>query len=187
MQRLVVILFNKNLAAACICARIHVCVPLQAVQQHTEALSGWLYPQLTALHHSNGAPLIHLYGRHSEQQSQSQSVRQQGSAAAATASGFGQGAVFNFQVLQPDGQPISFSRVDSEATAAGIYLRTGCVCNPGVSGCCCVHIYNARFANVSPPSLLIRLYPRCAHSCHGVLWRAVLCCVGMLRLNWPAP
>ena len=103
-----------------------LCV-LQAIEQHTQALSSWLYDQLSSLHHSNGAPLIQLYGRHSQQH---------GSAAAAGAqqdAGFSQGAVFNFQVLQPDGQPVSFSRIDREATAAGLYLRSGCVCNPGVS------------------------------------------------------
>jgi len=91
---------------------------VQAVEQHTQALSSWLTGQLTSLRHSTGAPLIQLYGRHSEQQ--------QGT-------GFSQGAIFNFQVLQQDGQPVSFSRIDQEATAAGLFLRSGCVCNPGVS------------------------------------------------------
>jgi molybdenum cofactor sulfurtransferase len=99
---------------------------MQAVEQHTQALSSWLFDQLSALRHSNGAPLIQLYGRHGLQGS----VTQQGSAEAAAA-GFSQGAVFNFQVLQPDGQPVSFSKVDRDATAAGLYLRSGCVCNPG--------------------------------------------------------
>lgn len=98
---------------------------LQAVEQHTHALSSWLFSQLSSLRHSNGVPLIQLYGRHGLQSS----PEQQGSAEAA--SGFSQGAVFNFQVLQPDGQPVSFSKVDRDATAAGLYLRSGCVCNPG--------------------------------------------------------
>jgi selenocysteine lyase/cysteine desulfurase len=112
--------------SACVtrCA-VAVGVCLQAVEQHTEALSSWLYGQLSSLRHSNGAPLIQLYGRHDQQG--------QGTASASQAAGFGQGAVFNFQVLQADGQPVNFSSIDREATAAGIYLRSGCVCNPGVS------------------------------------------------------
>lgn len=102
---------------------------MQAVERHTQALAAWLRGELLALRHSNGAPLIQLYGRHA-----AAAV----GASAADAAGFGQGAVFNFQVLQPDGQPLSYSRVDREAAAAGIYMRSGCVCNPGVSLCVCV-------------------------------------------------
>lgn len=101
---------------------------LQAVEQHTQALSTWLYDKLSTLRHSNGAALIQLYGRHDQQ------TASHGSGGADQGAGFSQGAVFNFQVLQADGQPISFSRIDRDATAAGIYLRSGCVCNPGVSG-----------------------------------------------------
>jgi molybdenum cofactor sulfurtransferase len=104
---------------------------VQAVQAHTEALSQWLYSQLSSLRHSNGAPLIQLYGRHGQQQQQQQ--QGQGPAGTVVDAGFSQGGVFNFQVLAADGQPVSFSRVDREATAAGLYLRSGCVCNPGVS------------------------------------------------------
>jgi molybdenum cofactor sulfurtransferase len=44
---------------------------------------------------------------------------------------FGQGSIFNFQVLDADGRPISYSRIEGEAEAAGISLRSGCMCNPG--------------------------------------------------------
>lgn len=107
------------------------------MQQHTDALSSWLQAQLTALRHSNGAPVIQLYGRHSEQPiSQAPAgtnLLPAGFSQGAAVPAVSQGAVFNFQVLQPDGRPVSFSKVDRDATAAGIYLRSGCVCNPGVS------------------------------------------------------
>ncbi|KAF6258682.1 pyridoxal phosphate-dependent transferase [Scenedesmus sp. NREL 46B-D3] len=75
---------------------------VQAVEAHTQALSSWLYGQLSSLRHASGAPLLQLYGRHAQQQGGRQLV---------------QGAVFNFQVLQPDGSPVSYSRVEHEAAA----------------------------------------------------------------------
>uniref|UniRef100_A0A383WFG8 Thioredoxin domain-containing protein n=1 Tax=Tetradesmus obliquus TaxID=3088 RepID=A0A383WFG8_TETOB len=91
---------------------------MQAVEEHTQALRSWLYEQLSSLQHSNGTPLLQVYGRHAQEQ------QQQGGQVL-------QGAIFNFQVLQPDGSPLSFSRVERQAAAAGIDLRSGCVCNPG--------------------------------------------------------
>lgn len=93
---------------------------LQAVELHTQALSSWLEQQLLSLHHSNGAPLINLFGNHQQFQ-QHQPLP----------ASFGQGAIFNFQVLQSDGSPVSYLTVEREAAAAGIDLRSGCVCNPG--------------------------------------------------------
>lgn len=122
--------------------------------QHTQALSSWLTGQLTSLHHSNGAPLIQLYGRHSEQQQ---------------ATGFSQGAIFNFQVLQQDGQPVSFSRIDQEATAAGLFLRSGCVCNPGVSR---LAVHPSAFVSVAEVFRTARLF---AAGMVRVLKVAVLC------------
>lgn len=137
---------------------IHVC--MQAVQAHTDALSQWLSGQLSSLHHSNGAPLIQLYGRHGQQQQQHQQ-QGRGAGGANDDAGFSQGGVFNFQVLAADGQPVSFSRTDREATAAGLYLRSGCVCNPGVSACaavvcnafwtycCCLHVQRCAAAGIT--------------------------------------
>jgi selenocysteine lyase/cysteine desulfurase len=98
---------------------------LQAVEAHTQALSAWLYSQLSNLKHSNGTPLLQLYGKHAQQQQQQQGAGQ-----------LVQGSIFNFTVLQPDGSPVSYSRVEGEAAAAAIDLRSGCVCNPG--GVCSV-------------------------------------------------
>lgn len=39
---------------------------LQAISAHVESLRSWTYQQLQKLHHSNGAPLIKLFGRHAE-------------------------------------------------------------------------------------------------------------------------
>jgi hypothetical protein len=41
---------------------------VQAIASHVESLRSWTYQQLTALQHSNGAPLVQLFGRHVEGQ-----------------------------------------------------------------------------------------------------------------------
>ena len=35
-----------------------------AIKRHTSAIRAWLYEQLAALRHGNGAPLLHIFGRH---------------------------------------------------------------------------------------------------------------------------
>jgi molybdenum cofactor sulfurtransferase len=102
---------------------------LQAVEAHTQALSSWLYSQLASLKHSNGTPLLQIYGKHAQHQQQ----QQQGGVVV-------QGAIFNFQVRGADGSPLSFSRVEREAAAAGLDLRSGCVCNPGRVMRCRMHV-----------------------------------------------
>lgn len=109
---------GSSAGIACVMCSACCCSLLQAVEEHTQALRSWLYEQLSSLQHSNGTPLLQVYGRHAQEQ------QQQGGQVL-------QGAIFNFQVLQPDGSPLSFSRVERQAAAAGIDLRSGCVCNPG--------------------------------------------------------
>uniref|UniRef100_A0A383VTC1 Aminotransferase class V domain-containing protein n=1 Tax=Tetradesmus obliquus TaxID=3088 RepID=A0A383VTC1_TETOB len=86
---------------------------MEAIAAHVESLRSWMHRQLTGLRHSNGAPLVQLFGRH-EQGHQHQS------------------GIFQFQVLCPRGSPIPPGVVEGAAAAAGLQLRTGCNCNPGV-------------------------------------------------------
>ncbi|HEY6792442.1 MAG TPA: aminotransferase class V-fold PLP-dependent enzyme [Trebonia sp.] len=75
-------------------------------------LTGWLLDNLGRLKHSNGAPLIRLYGP-------ADATRRGGTVA------------FNF--LDPAGRVIDERAVTRDAAAAGISLRTGCFCNPGAA------------------------------------------------------
>jgi hypothetical protein len=45
---------------------MHPANPLQAIAGHVESLRAWTYQQLAALQHSNGRPLLKLFGRHAE-------------------------------------------------------------------------------------------------------------------------
>jgi hypothetical protein len=39
---------------------------LQAVEGHVESLRAWTYQQLSGLRHSNGVPLLKMFGAHEE-------------------------------------------------------------------------------------------------------------------------
>jgi selenocysteine lyase/cysteine desulfurase len=80
------------------------------VQRRVTMLTGWLLQSLGRLKHSNGAPLVQLYGP----------------------SGMtGRGGTVAFNFLDPAGRVVDERAVARDAAAAGISLRTGCFCNPG--------------------------------------------------------
>ena len=79
-------------------------------------LTEYAYDKLSALTHSNGAPLLRIFGKHAHPDS------------AAV-----QGGVINFVVLKADGQAVGYVRVQHESAAAGFHIRTGSSCNPGVN------------------------------------------------------
>ncbi|HVG95922.1 MAG TPA: aminotransferase class V-fold PLP-dependent enzyme, partial [Chloroflexota bacterium] len=87
-------------------------VGLDAVHARVRALTGWLLAALPDLRHSNGRPLVRLYGP------------------ATTA---GRGATVAFNLLTPAGAVIEPGLVEAGAAARRISLRTGCFCNPGAS------------------------------------------------------
>jgi selenocysteine lyase/cysteine desulfurase len=80
------------------------------VHRRVTMLTGWLLETLGRLKHSNGTPLIRLYGP-------ADMTRRGGTVA------------FNF--LDPAGCVVDERAVTRDAAAAGISLRTGCFCNPG--------------------------------------------------------
>ena len=81
-----------------------------AIHSRVHALTGWLLSNLAAMKHSNGQPLVRIYGP-------------------TTPEGRGGSVTLNF--FNKDGQPIDHRSIESEANKVGISLRTGCFCNPG--------------------------------------------------------
>lgn len=83
--------------------------------------------QLLALRHFNGAPVVCVYGAHSQVHHTT--------AANAIALGLqvadGQGPVIAFNLYRPDGTWVGYKEVERLAALRGILLRTGCCCNPG--------------------------------------------------------
>jgi len=80
------------------------------IRRRVTMLTGWLLQSLGRLKHSNGAPLVRLYG---------------------PADTTGRGGTVSFNFLDPAGRVVDERAVTRDAAAAGISLRTGCFCNPG--------------------------------------------------------
>lgn len=85
-------------------------IGLEKIHTRVAALTGWLLDRMTSLRHSNGAPLVEIYGP--------RDTRVRGGTIA-----------FNFH--DPEGKVFDFHTVEDAACRANISLRTGCFCNPG--------------------------------------------------------
>jgi len=85
-------------------------IGLARIEAHASELALALAEGLRGLRHRSGAPLVRLYG-----------------------SGGPRGATVTFNVLDRDGRPVPFVRVERRANRAGVHLRGGCFCNPGAA------------------------------------------------------
>jgi len=85
-------------------------VGMDVIQTRVRCLTDWLLADLLALRHSNGRPMVRLYGP-------------------ATTVGRGGTVTMNFH--DPEGRLLDYRRLEELAGAQGISLRTGCFCNPG--------------------------------------------------------
>ncbi|MEV4754653.1 aminotransferase class V-fold PLP-dependent enzyme [Micromonospora sp. NPDC049559] len=85
-------------------------IGVDLVHARVTALTGWLLDRLTALRHSNGRPLVRVYGPTGPER---------------------RGGTVSFNFLHPDGTLVDERLVAVESSEAGFSLRTGCFCNPG--------------------------------------------------------
>ena len=85
-------------------------IGVDVIQRRVLALTGWLIKQFSTLTHSNGQPLIGIFGPQNTQN---------------------RGATIALTVLDPHGKAFDERRIESLAGESGISLRTGCFCNPG--------------------------------------------------------
>jgi molybdenum cofactor sulfurtransferase len=84
---------------------------IDTIHTRVICLTGWLLDALTALRHSNGTPVVRIYGP----------------------AGTGhRGATIAMNFFDPAGVLIDSVRAERRANRAGISLRSGCHCNPGV-------------------------------------------------------
>ena len=81
-----------------------------AIHERVHALTGWLLSNLTQLKHSNGTPLVRVYGP-------------------TTSEGRGGAVTVNF--YDRDGKAFDHLYIEEQANESNISLRTGCFCNPG--------------------------------------------------------
>ena len=85
-------------------------IGIERVHERVRCLTGWLLEQLTALRHSNGATLVHIYG---------------------PVDTTSRGGTVTMNFYDARGQYFDHRLIEQAANRAGISLRTGCFCNPG--------------------------------------------------------
>ena len=85
-------------------------IGVDKIHTRVMCLTGWLLEALTAIRHSNGEPLVRVYGPVNTDM---------------------RGGTVTLNFYGSDGHFIDHRRVEECANQANISLRTGCFCNPG--------------------------------------------------------
>jgi selenocysteine lyase/cysteine desulfurase len=82
----------------------------EVIGERVRSLTGWLLENLTAMKHSNGVPLVRVYGPTNLEE---------------------RGGAVTVNFYDENNQPIDHRYIEKRANEANISLRTGCFCNPG--------------------------------------------------------
>jgi selenocysteine lyase/cysteine desulfurase len=85
-------------------------ISIDTIHERVRTLTGWLLDNLLAMHHSNGKPVVRLYGPPNTHM---------------------RGGTITVNFYNPHGQTIDHRHIEAEASKVNISLRTGCFCNPG--------------------------------------------------------
>jgi molybdenum cofactor sulfurtransferase len=85
-------------------------VGIDTIHARVECLTGWLLAQLMALRHSNGRPMVRIYGPSTTTM---------------------RGGIVTMNFYDPEGHLLDYRRVEELASGQRISIRTGCFCNPG--------------------------------------------------------
>ena len=100
------------LPAVAIGLRHLMSIGMEVIHERVKCLTSWLLDNLLCLSHSNGMPLVQVYGPHTYDR---------------------RGATITLNFLTPDGYIIDERVVDQRANKYKLSLRTGCFCNPGAA------------------------------------------------------
>jgi selenocysteine lyase/cysteine desulfurase len=85
-------------------------VGIETIHERVRALAGWVLEEMAALRHSDGAPLVKIFGPADMDR---------------------RGSTIAFYLLAPNGRPYDVYDVEAAAGTHLISLRSGCFCNPG--------------------------------------------------------
>ena len=85
-------------------------IRISVISERVRCLTGWLIDQLMDLRHSNGSPMVRMYG---------------------PANTKSRGGTVTMNLYDPSGHLLDYRRIEELATDEKISLRTGCFCNPG--------------------------------------------------------
>jgi molybdenum cofactor sulfurtransferase len=82
----------------------------EVIQERVRSLTGWLLDNLTSMRHSNGVPLVRVYGPTNLDE---------------------RGGAVTVNFYDEHNRPLDHRFIEQKANEANISLRTGCFCNPG--------------------------------------------------------
>ena len=85
-------------------------IGIDAIETRVRCLTGWLLERLVALRHSNGRPMVRIYGPLTTTM---------------------RGGIVTMNFYDPEGHLLDYRRVEELAGSERISVRTGCFCNPG--------------------------------------------------------
>ena len=85
-------------------------IGIELIQTRVRCLTDWLLEELVALRHSNGRPMVRIYGPLTTRM---------------------RGAIVTMNFYDPAGHLLDYRRIEELAGEQRISLRTGCFCNPG--------------------------------------------------------
>jgi len=115
-----------NLPAVEIGLKHLAAIGMETIHERVRCLTGWLLDTLLSLRHSNGKPLVEVYGPHTTDR---------------------RGGTIALNFFDPHGSMIDERVVDQRASAMRLSLRTGCFCNPG-AGEAAFHLSKETLRNV---------------------------------------
>ena len=131
-------------------------IGIDIIHKHVMCLTGWLLDKLLALYHSNGTPLVQVYGPHDCQM---------------------RGGTLALNFLNPDGSIVDKRIVEQRASKELLSLRTGCFCNPG-AGEVAFHLSKEKLQGIfkdEGKDILPNLYK----GQEGITWDQFLANLGM--------
>ena len=121
-------------------------VGIDCIHDRVMALMGYLLRAMQEMRHSNGKPLLVIYGPTTTTQ---------------------RGGTIAFNILDPDGTVVPFQQVEAEANDAMISLRSGCFCNPGAGEYSLTHTGEEVQRCVETATTAGRFDPDRFHDCLG--------------------
>jgi molybdenum cofactor sulfurtransferase len=86
-------------------------IGIELIHERVSCLTGWVLENLLALRHSNGQPVVRVYGPINTQR---------------------RGGTIAFNFYDPAGALLDCYALQEEANQCGFSVRSGCFCNPGV-------------------------------------------------------
>jgi molybdenum cofactor sulfurtransferase len=131
-------------------------IGIETIHERVMCLTSWLLDHLLAIHHSNGTPLVQVYGPHDCQM---------------------RGGTIALNFLNPDGSIVDERIIEQRASKELLSLRTGCFCNPG-AGEVAFHLSKERLQGIfkgDGKEILPMLYK----GQEGITWDQFLSNLGM--------